>query len=102
MHVVIRERKWQVVGFENIAVLSSAIGLNAGLAAAADFVLLNPVTQNVRYRDDGTNPTATVGILLATTLPSPFVYYGPLTAIKLIQTAATATLNVAYYKWVNT
>jgi len=51
-------------------------------------------TAAARYTDDGTTPTATVGI----PLPSGtcFQYTGPLTAFKII--GAGATMDVSYYK----
>ena len=55
--------------------------------------------QSVRYRCDGTNPTAASGsLLVVTSTQLPFVLaVNPLTACKFIQTAATATLDVEYY-----
>lgn len=53
-------------------------------------------TQTVRWRDDGTNPTASVGMPL--TANTAFPYTGNLSAIKFIQTTTTATCNVSYYK----
>lgn len=52
--------------------------------------------QSVRYRDDGTAPTASTGMLLAagTTL----IYTGTLASLEFIQTTATATIDVAYYR----
>lgn len=55
-------------------------------------------TQTVRWRDDGTNPTASVGMPL---LPNQaFPYMGnaaSIAAMRIIQTTATATCNVTYY-----
>jgi hypothetical protein len=52
--------------------------------------------QGIRWRDDGVAPTATVGMPLAA--GSTLVYDGDLTRFRMIQQAATATINVAYYK----
>lgn len=56
----------------------------------------------VRYRDDGTAPTATVGIPVAAgsaTAPFCFAYSGPLAAIEFIQQAGGAgPLDVSYYR----
>ena len=52
--------------------------------------------QSVRWRDDGTAPTASVGMpILANNTLS---YDGNLQDIRFIQTAATATLNITYYE----
>jgi hypothetical protein len=49
----------------------------------------------VRWRDDGTAPTASVGMPLAVGVP--LQYDGDLTNIKFIETAASAKLNISYY-----
>lgn len=63
----------------------------------ARFALLIAETQPIRWRDDGVNPTATDGMLLAVGVP--FMYAnGSLANVKVIETTATATLHVTYYK----
>lgn len=52
-------------------------------------------TQSVRWRDDGTAPTASVGMLLP--VNTPFVYDGDLNKIQFIETTASASLSVSYY-----
>ena len=49
----------------------------------------------LRWRDDGTPPTASVGMPLPTW--QPFLYVGSLAAIKFIQENAGGVLNVSYY-----
>jgi hypothetical protein len=51
---------------------------------------------SIRWRDDTTAPTALVGMPI--TVGTVFVYDGDLTRLRIIQQAATATINVAYYK----
>ena len=48
-----------------------------------------------RYRDDGTDPTATVGQPLSD--GDTFEYDGTLSAFKIIQTGPTAVLDVTFY-----
>ncbi len=63
----------------------------------ATFCYISVESAGVRYRDDGTNPTATVGMpLLAGT--AGFLYSGNLAAIKFIQTTAGAAVDVSYYQ----
>ena len=50
---------------------------------------------DVRWRDDGTAPTATVGMLLPA--GAELRYTGALAALRLIQASAGATVNVSYY-----
>jgi hypothetical protein len=53
--------------------------------------------QAVRWRDDGTNPTATVGYPLSTSVELVIKGAAQLAAIKFIQQSATANLNISYY-----
>lgn len=85
-------------GFEQVADLTAAVGLAdipAAAAGPAGFAVLLAETKNVRWRDDGNDPTASVGMLLIA--GEPFVYQGDLSAIKFIEVEPTAALNVSYY-----
>lgn len=81
-------------GYQQITTLSSAASLT--VPSGADFALVQALTQNVRWRDDGTAPTATVGQRLAA--GSTLEYDGDLSAIQLIEEAASAEVNVTYYQ----
>jgi hypothetical protein len=89
------------MGYQQLGTLSSAIGLTVpvrtpdGMSAKANFALIVAETQNVRWRDDGVDPTASVGMLLVANIP--FQYDGDLSKIKFIETTASAKLNVSYY-----
>ena len=50
---------------------------------------------DVRWRDDGVAPTATVGMVLPA--GGELRYDGNLSAIRFIESAASAQLNVAFY-----
>lgn len=80
-------------GFLAVPDLSSAVGLT--VPAGASYAIFNVTGQNVRWRDDGTDPTATVGMLL--TVGQDYEYQGNLGAIKFIEVAASAKLNVSFY-----
>ena len=81
------------LGYQQITSLSSSTALT--VPAGATLALIVPETQTVRWRDDGTAPTSTVGVpVLANT---SFSYDGDLQKIRFIQTASGAVLNVAYY-----
>lgn len=82
------------LGHSQITDLSAAVGLTSPPDKATVAVLCAR-DQVVNYRDDGTSPTATVGIQLQ--IGVPFIYDGDLSAIKFIQSAASAKLDVAYY-----
>lgn len=89
------------MGYQQLSTLSSAVGLTVptqtpnGSATKANFALIICETQNVRWRDDGTDPTASVGMLLVA--GTPLQYDGDLSKIKFIETTASAKLNVSYY-----
>ena len=51
----------------------------------------------MRWRDDGTAPTGTVGQIAYSGL-SPFLYEGSLSAFRVIQATSGAILNVTYYE----
>lgn len=81
------------LGFEQLTSLGSASGLSP--PSGAQRALLVCTAQNVRFRDDGTDPTASKGIQLTT--GTLFWYEGDLSAIKFIEESASAVLEVSYY-----
>ena len=89
------------IGYQQITSLSAAAGLTvpttdkAGNKQQPTFALIFAEGKDVRWRDDGTNPTASVGMPLAVGVP--LQYDGDLTNIKFIETAASAKLNISYY-----
>lgn len=90
------------LGYQQITSLSSASGLtvpsidpSTGLTVKANFALITPETQGVRWRDDGTAPTASVGMPLAAGVT--LQYDGDLSKIKFIGQTASAKLNISYY-----
>ena len=89
------------IGYQQITDLSSAAGLTVptidknGNKQQPTFALIIAETKDVRWRDDGTNPSSTVGMPL--TAGVPLQYDGDLTRIKFIETAASAKLNISYY-----
>lgn len=82
-----------VKGYQQITSLSAAAALT--VPSGARVALITCETQNVRWRDDGTDPTASVGQLLTTGVG--LFYDGNLAAIKFIEVTASAKLNVCYY-----
>jgi hypothetical protein len=80
-------------GYQQITSLSSATALT--VPTGSKVALIQAETKDVRWRDDGTNPTASVGMIIAA--GETLAYTGTLSAIKLIESAASAKLNVSYY-----
>lgn len=89
------------LGYQQITSLSAAAGLTVpevdknGMACKPSFALITPETQAVRWRDDGTNPTSTVGMPLAVGVT--LEYDGDLSKIRFIEQAASAKINISYY-----
>lgn len=81
------------LGYQQITSLSAATGLI--IPQGTTLALIVPETQNVRWRDDGTNPTASVGMPIF--VGASLSYDGDLNKIKFIESTAGATLNIAYY-----
>ena len=88
-------------GYQQITNLSSSVGLTVpaltpnGLNAKPVFALIVVEGAPVRWRDDGTAPTSTVGMPIAVGVP--LQYDGDLTKIRFIQQSATGIINISYY-----
>lgn len=80
-------------GYEQITGLSTVKQLTVPTGAGA--ALIQATTQAVRYRDDGVNPSGTVGMSLAA--GDSMWYTGSLSALRFIESAASAVINVLYY-----
>ncbi len=78
--------------YVQIADVSSAVGVPYGGGRVALIQVLN---QHVRWRDDGTNPTTTVGMRIHA--GETIFYVGNLRKIKFIEEAAGAEVNIAMY-----
>lgn len=89
------------LGYQQITSLSTAASLTVpvvdknGLNQKPTFALIIAETQNVRWRDDGTAPTASVGMPLIVGVP--LQYDGDLSKIQFIEQTASAKLNISYY-----
>lgn len=83
------------LGYAQLPSLSAATALSS-IPAGATRAVLQAEGQNVRWRDDGTNPSSTTGMLI---FAGQLVEYaGALASIKFIEVAGGAKLNVSYYK----
>jgi len=88
-------------GYQQIADLSEAVGLTVPTAVSVKTgtAVIFAEAQDVRWRDDGDDPTTTIGMLLKA--GAEFTYQGDLSAIKFIEVTSGAVLNVSYYNAVN-
>lgn len=89
------------LGYQQITTLTSATSLTVptvdlnGLSAKPSLAIITPETAGVRWRDDGVDPTASVGMPLAAGVT--LQYDGDLSRIRFIEQAPTARLNIVYY-----
>ncbi len=81
------------LGFEQITGLSALKSLSP--PPDARVAVIQAVTQNVRWRDDGTVPTATIGMQLAA--GRDMLFTANLATLQLIEETPSAEVNVAYY-----
>ena len=85
------------LGYQQLVVSSTAVALTLpavpGIVRQAVIVVeANPI----RYRDDGTAPTAAVGTLVAAN--TPIVVTGnAISSFRAIRTGADASLSISYY-----
>jgi len=84
----------RALGYQQIVGLAASTALT--VPAGTAYALVIAEAQAVRWRDDGTAPTSTVGMPLAVGVEERFDS-SSFSALRFIQQAATANLNVAYY-----
>jgi hypothetical protein len=82
------------MGYQQITSVSAATALT--VPAGATLALVIPEAQNVRWRDDAVNPSASVGMPLL--VGGALAYDGNLQNIRFIESVAGAILNVSYYR----
>jgi len=89
------------LGYQQITSLTGSTALTVptrdlnGLTCKPSIAIITPEGQAVRWRDDGTAPTASVGMPLAAGVT--LQYDGDLTEIRFIEQVIGAKLNVTYY-----
>jgi hypothetical protein len=83
----------QLTSLATAAKLSDCSG---GIPAGANLAYIEAEAQAVRYRDDGTAPTGTVGMPIAS--GGSILYAGTLSAVQVIEQTASAKLNVLFYR----
>ena len=81
------------LGYQALAVSSAAVSLT--IPAQSRIVYLYVETNDIRWRDDGTAPTATVGSPLKA--DTDLIYDSDLTKVRFIAQGADATVHCHYY-----
>lgn len=86
------------LGYQQITSLAAATSLTVPsnlLDGNPTFAIIQAEAQAVRWRDDGTDPTASVGMVIPS--GGELRYDGDLRAIRFIESSASAKLNVSFY-----
>lgn len=91
----IMQAPMKCLGYAQIAT-ASATGFT--VPDGAEIAVISVEVAAVRYRDDGTNPTTAIGMVVPTGL-APFVFFGNLAALKFINAvgASGALVNATFY-----
>jgi hypothetical protein len=82
------------LGYQQIS--TPAVATPLTVPAGANYVYIQVDTQAIRWRDDGTAPTAAIGMQVP--VGGTLFYAGTLSAFQLIQVTAGAVVNVSYYR----
>jgi hypothetical protein len=87
-------QKERALGYQQITTLTAATGLT--VPAGTNLILVTAEGGAVRWRDDGTNPTASVGYPLPVGAEMRYTADSP-SRLKFIDQATGAILNITYY-----
>jgi hypothetical protein len=82
------------LGFANIVVSGTVM---FSVPPGADLVVMVCESSPIRWRDDGTSPSVSSGVLIMPTQPA-FEYAGDPRSIQFISAATTATLSASFYR----
>lgn len=82
-------------GYTQVTSLATAAGLGT-IPNGVKLTLIQAEAQDIRWRDDGVNPTASVGMVLGA--GQTLVYNGNPAAFKAIEVTTSAKLNVTFYR----
>jgi hypothetical protein len=83
-----------VKGFQQLIVTNTVVGALT-IPDGTEYAAMSVDDQNIRYRDDGNDPTVAIGLRMAAGLPAE-VYPGPLADFRPIAEASTAKINISY------
>lgn len=80
--------------YQQLTVSSTAVSLT--VPAGAEIAVLHVETDDIRYRDDGTAPTSTIGMRVEQ--DTTFLACGlALSRLQMIRVTTDATVGVSYY-----
>lgn len=82
------------LGYQQLTSLATAVTVIP--PAGTSLILITPEGAGVRWRDDGTAPTTTVGYPLNVGMELRYTATG-MRRLQVVQQAASAVLNLAFY-----
>ena len=95
MSAVIQVQTGKPLGFQKLTVSDSAVGLTVPLNANRALIVVEDAT--IRWRDDGSDPSTTVGTPLLQNQSMVLDHEDSLAAFKAIRDDSTdAVLNITY------
>lgn len=88
-----------VLGYCQLSVTTAVLvsTCSGGIPGGATRAYVTPETAAIRWRDDGTAPTTTVGYPVA--IGAQLIYYGNLPTLQVIAQSGTSTVNIAFYRY---
>jgi hypothetical protein len=81
-----------------LSAISSASLTSGGIPAGATMAYLEAETADVRYRDDGGAPTASIGGIVVHGAGGAILYAGTLSALQFILLSGSPLLDVLFYR----
>lgn len=91
----VRDLRRVATGYQQITSLGTAAALT--VPEGSSDVWLQAEDQDLRLRFDGTNPTASAGMLLSAASDGVW-FSGDLSLIRVIETTSAGKLNAAYFR----
>ena len=85
----------RALGYQQISAATLATVQNLTVPAGAKMAYIVAEASSVRWRDDGTAPTATIGMLIPS--GGDIVYSSALGNVQFIAATGSPILNVSYY-----
>lgn len=82
------------LGYAQIGTLTTSVGFSS-VPNGTQLTLITAEAQNVRWRDDGVAPTASIGMLLPA--GQTLSYNGPAAKLRFIEVTAGAKINASFY-----
>lgn len=84
------------LGYQQLTVSATAVGFTLPAGVTVLMAVAMVETNTIRYRDDGVNPTASVGTLVQANVPV-VVCGAAISSFRAIRTGSDAALSINFY-----